>query len=121
MADSGVAVDSAAAADTAAQADTEPADTAVADTEPADTAPAPKVVRFAALGDAGTGSSAQYAVGKALGDKCKQSGCDFVLYLGYNFYDTGVKDENDKQFAEKFELPYATVDAPFYVVLGNHD
>ncbi len=103
-------------------ADSASADTAAAgDTAAVDAAPAPKVVRFAALGDAGTGSAEQYAVGKALGEKCKQDGCDFVLYLGDNFYDTGVKDENDKQFAEKFEKPYETVDAPFYVVLGNHD
>ena len=84
-------------------------------------APAEKVLRFAALGDTGTGSPTQYKVGKALGDKCKQSGCDLVLYLGDNFYDTGVKDENDAQFKLKFEDPYATVEAPFWVVLGNHD
>ena len=117
--DAAPANDTVSADDTSVAAD---AGNAEADTGSADTAaPAPKVVRFAALGDAGTGSAEQYAVGKALGDKCKQSGCDFVLYLGDNFYDTGVKDENDKQFAEKFEKPYETVDAPFYVVLGNHD
>ncbi|MCB9738920.1 MAG: metallophosphoesterase [Deltaproteobacteria bacterium] len=98
------------------------ADTAAPDTAAPDTAgPKPKIVRFAALGDTGTASATQYKVGKVLADKCKSEGCDLVLLLGDNFYDTGVKDANDKQFEEKFEKPYADVPATFWVVLGNHD
>ncbi|HAN30412.1 MAG TPA: hypothetical protein DCQ06_02330, partial [Myxococcales bacterium] len=118
-----VSADSSVASDTTTGPDTVSADVQpAADTSATDTAsPQPTVVRFAALGDVGTASSAQYAVGKALGQHCKANGCDFVLLLGDNFYDTGVKDKNDQQFVTKFEKPYADVDAPFYVVLGNHD
>ena len=83
--------------------------------------PAKKVVRFIAIGDTGTGSPTQYKVGKSMGAKCVKDGCDFVLMLGDNFYDTGVTSENDKQFKTKFEDPYKDVNAPFFVTLGNHD
>lgn len=118
--DAAVAAD--AGTEDAGGTDTAAPDTAAPDAAAPDTAgPKPKVVRFAALGDAGTGSAEQYKVGKALAAKCKAEGCDMVLYLGDNFYDTGVKDANDKQFKEKFEDPYADVPADFWVVLGNHD
>jgi hypothetical protein len=78
------------------------------------------------MGDGGEGNEAQYAVGEAVRDVCaaktdSHSGCDFVLYLGDNFYNGGVDGIDDSQFATKFEDPYAVLDLPFYVVLGNHD
>ncbi len=88
---------------------------------PVDTTPPPPVVRFVALGDAGEGNAEQYAVGQAMADVCAQVGCDFALYLGDNFYDTGVDGVDDSQFQDKFELPYAPLNIPFYPVLGNHD
>ncbi|MCO4762771.1 MAG: metallophosphoesterase [Myxococcales bacterium] len=106
-----------------AQPDTAQPDTTQPDagTPDAGTKPVVPVVRFVAMGDTGTGSEKQYKVGKVLAEHCKTHGCDFVLMLGDNFYDTGVKDENDKQFVNKFEKPYKDVKAPFYMVLGNHD
>jgi predicted phosphodiesterase len=88
-----------------------------------DTTPPPvAVVKFAAVGDTGKGNDTQYKVGAAIAAKCKQEGgCDFVMLLGDNFYQTGVSSENDGQFKTKFEDPYKDVDAPFFVVLGNHD
>ncbi len=88
---------------------------------PVDTTPPPQVVRFVALGDAGEGNAEQYAVGLAVAEVCAQVGCDFALYLGDNFYDTGVDGVDDSQWQEKFELPYAPLNIPFYPVLGNHD
>lgn len=79
------------------------------------------VVRFIAMGDAGEGNDAQYSVGYAIEQVCVQRGCSFVLYLGDNFYDTGVDSVSDEQFTEKFEMPYADVDLPFHIALGNHD
>lgn len=79
------------------------------------------VVRFVALGDAGEGNDEQYAVGAAMAAVCARDGCDFAIYLGDNFYDSGVDDVDDEQFQEKFELPYAALDFPFYPALGNHD
>ncbi len=76
---------------------------------------------FVAFGDAGEGSAEQYAVGAAVEVVCADKDCAFVLYLGDNFYDDGVASAMDEQFQTKFELPYADLDLPFKVVLGNHD
>ena len=100
-------------------ADTSGGDTASGDTGTA--APATGHVRFIALGDAGEGNADQYAVAKVVEQVCAARGCDFALYLGDNFYDDGVFSVDDEQFQTKFELPYANLDLPFYVVLGNHD
>jgi tartrate-resistant acid phosphatase type 5 len=78
-------------------------------------------LRFVMLGDAGSGNDAQYAVADAMEQVCAQRGCEFVLYLGDNFYDVGVESVMDEQFQDKFELPYMDLDLPFYVALGNHD
>jgi len=94
-------------------------DTAGDDTGSTTTAPVP--VRFVALGDAGEGNTEQFAVSEAIEQVCAVRGCDFALYLGDNFYDSGVDDVYDTQFQTKFEDPYANLDIPFYVVLGNHD
>jgi hypothetical protein len=78
-------------------------------------------VRFVALGDAGEGNEAQIAVGATIASVCEERGCDFALYLGDNFYDVGVDSPMDAQFQAKFEVPYAPIDFPFYITLGNHD
>ena len=79
------------------------------------------------MGDGGEGNEDQYAVGARIAEVCAAKddtlgpGCDFVLYMGDNFYDDGVSSVDDEQFQTKFELPYEVLDLPFYVVLGNHD
>ena len=82
----------------------------------------PSTLRFAVLGDGGEGNSEQKQVADVMLSECNLAGgCEFVLYLGDNFYDSGVISVSDSQFQEKFEIPYANFDIPFYVVLGNHD
>ena len=81
----------------------------------------PQIVRFIAMGDGGEGNADQYQNAAAVKDVCDAKGCDFVLYLGDNFYDDGVDSVDDEQFQTKFELPYADLDLEFKVVLGNHD
>lgn len=82
-------------------------------------------VRFVAMGDTGKGcatpSDGQCRVAEAVRAKCARSGCDFVVLLGDNIYDSGAESADDPQFQSKFEQPYAGIDVPFYVVLGNHD
>ncbi|CAA0083003.1 Uncharacterised protein [Zhongshania aliphaticivorans] len=78
-------------------------------------------VRMILLGDSGSGSAGAYAVGEAVARVCAAKGCDLVLGLGDNIYESGVSSELDPQFEEKFELPFAPIDLPFYMVLGNHD
>ncbi|MBK9261664.1 MAG: metallophosphoesterase [Polyangiaceae bacterium] len=82
---------------------------------------AKSVVKFVAIGDTGKGNQGQYDVAAAMAKKCEADGCDFVQLLGDNIYDSGVDSTSDPQWQSKFELPYAALDLPFWVVLGNHD
>ncbi len=82
---------------------------------------APTPLRFLVLGDGGRGNDAQYAVADGMERVCAEHGCDFALYVGDNIYDAGVSGIDDEQFETKFELPYANLDFPFYMALGNHD
>jgi tartrate-resistant acid phosphatase type 5 len=80
-----------------------------------------RVVRFVVLGDGGTGDAAQKKVADAVEKVCAQRGCEFALYLGDNIYNNGVASSDDAKFRTHFERPYAALDFPFYVTLGNHD
>ena len=91
----------------------------------------PAALRFVVIGDSGSGSAGQYAVGEAIAEVCRNKdefvddmafpGCDLVVGLGDNIYESGVTSVDDPQFAEKFEKPFEPVQLPFYMVLGNHD
>jgi predicted phosphodiesterase len=77
-------------------------------------------VRFAVIGDSGTGSSAQYALAERLVEARQVFPFTFVLMMGDNVYGS----DRARDFEKKFELPYkAILDAgvPFYATLGNHD
>jgi 3',5'-cyclic AMP phosphodiesterase CpdA len=79
-----------------------------------------KSVRFAVIGDSGTGERAQYEVAQQMEQYRQATQFDFVLMLGDNIY--GGHSPND--FAHKFEQPYKPLlDAgvKFYASLGNHD
>lgn len=80
----------------------------------------PKAVRFAVIGDSGTGGKDQYEVGALMAEAHQTFPFEFVLMLGDNIY--GRKTPED--FKRKFEDPYkALLDAgvKFYASLGNHD
>ena len=77
-------------------------------------------VRFAIIGDTGTGTSSQYEVGAQLTKARQTFPFEFVIMLGDNIYGS----ERPQDFVNKFEKPYKTLlDAkvPFYAALGNHD
>ena len=77
-------------------------------------------VKFAVIGDTGTGGRAQYDVGKLLNDARARFPYEFVLMMGDNMYG----GEGPGDFVKKFELPYKPIlDAgvKFYATLGNHD
>ncbi|MBL8636110.1 MAG: metallophosphoesterase [Myxococcales bacterium] len=86
-----------------------------------DLAGGPKTIRFVAMGDTGKGNTGQQQVAAAIAKKCESSGCDFIQLLGDNIYESGVTSVTDPQWQTKFEMPYASIKQPFYVVLGNHD
>jgi predicted MPP superfamily phosphohydrolase len=77
-------------------------------------------LRFAIIGDSGTGSDSQYKVAEVLTASRTKFPYEFVLMLGDNlYYGSGEKD-----YQKKFERPYkALLDAglKFYATLGNHD
>lgn len=77
-------------------------------------------IRFAVLGDSGTGERRQYDIGAQLLQSLQVFPFEFVIMLGDNLYGS----ERPQDYARKFELPYkALLDAkiPFYASLGNHD
>ena len=77
-------------------------------------------VRFAVIGDSGTGGSSQLRVAQRLAASRAQFPFDFILMLGDNLYGS----ERPADFAAKFEQPYKPLlDAgvKFYAALGNHD
>jgi predicted phosphodiesterase len=77
-------------------------------------------IRFAVLGDTGTGERAQYDVGEQLWKAHAVFPFEFVIMVGDNMYGS----ERPQDYARKFELPYKPIlDAkiPFYASLGNHD
>ena len=80
----------------------------------------PDSVRFAVIGDMGTGKKPQYEVAEQINVNRRQFPFEFVIALGDNIY--GGHDPSD--YESKFERPYKLLlDAgvQFYAVLGNHD
>jgi hypothetical protein len=81
---------------------------------------APNSVKFAIIGDNGTGGRPQYEVGQQMAKAHAAFAFDMVLMLGDNMY--GSQEPAD--FVRKFEQPYKVLlDAgvKFYATLGNHD
>jgi hypothetical protein len=77
-------------------------------------------LRFAVIGDSGTGDARQYEVARLLTEWHGRFPFDMVLMLGDNIYG---RDE-PRDYRRKFEEPYrALLDAgvEFYAALGNHD
>lgn len=80
----------------------------------------PDALRFAIIGDNGTGGKAQYAVARQMVEWRTKFPFDFVLMMGDNLYG----GQSPRNFERKFEIPYKPLlDAgvKFYATLGNHD
>jgi 3',5'-cyclic AMP phosphodiesterase CpdA len=77
-------------------------------------------LKFAVIGDTGTGGREQYDIGRLLNDARSRFPYEFVLMMGDNMYG----GEGPSDFVTKFEMPYKPIlDAgvKFYAALGNHD
>jgi predicted MPP superfamily phosphohydrolase len=77
-------------------------------------------LKFAVLGDFGTGDEEQYAMAETIARVRQQSPFAVVLLVGDNLYGS----ERPQDFRRKFEIPYKPLlDAKvrFYASLGNHD
>jgi len=80
----------------------------------------PGSVRFAVIGDMGTGKPPQYEVAKTMNLSHQTFAFDFVITLGDNIYG----GNRPKDYQTKFELPYEPLleaGVKFYASLGNHD
>lgn len=80
----------------------------------------PNSVRFAVIGDTGTGQTPQVEVAREMEAYRQVVGFTFVIMLGDNIYG----GDSPRDFARKFEVPYKPLlDAgvKFYASLGNHD
>jgi len=80
----------------------------------------PDSLKFAAIGDNGTGDQPQYDVGKQMAAFHGRFSFDLVIMLGDNIYG----GQSPADFVKKFEQPYATLlraGVKFQASLGNHD
>ena len=85
-----------------------------------------ELVRFAVIGDSGTGDRHQYAIAEQMEKWHARLPFDLVLMLGDNIYGGlfgwGGGDKDD--FEKKFDRPYAKLlerGVVFRAALGNHD
>jgi hypothetical protein len=81
---------------------------------------APTSVKFAVIGDNGTGAAAQYEVGRQMVATRERFPFEFVIMLGDNMYGR----QRPQDYVDKFERPYAPLrqaGVPFFATLGNHD
>ena len=84
-------------------------------------------LHFLVIGDTGSGAKQQKEVAEAMAKYAakhlKSNAVDFVMMVGDNFYNDGVKTVDDPQWQDKFENMYDSnrLAMPFLVVLGNHD
>ena len=77
-------------------------------------------LKFAVIGDSGTGAKAQYQVSQQLFGSHAKYQYEFVLMMGDNLYG----GDKPKDYEKKFDVPYkALLDSgvKFYASLGNHD
>lgn len=77
-------------------------------------------LKFAAMGDNGTGDKAQYEVAAQMNAWHARFPFEMVIMLGDNMYGS----QRPRDFVDKFENPYKPLlDAgvTFYAALGNHD
>jgi hypothetical protein len=77
-------------------------------------------LRFAVIGDNGTGEEPQYDVARQMLQAHAKVPFEFVVMMGDNLYGT----QKRRDFVDKFEIPYGPLlrmGIPFYAALGNHD
>jgi 3',5'-cyclic AMP phosphodiesterase CpdA len=83
-------------------------------------APAADALRFAVIGDNGTGDRFEYEVAQQMVASHQRFPFELVLMLGDNIYG----GQSPRDFVQKFEAPYRPLleaGVRFYASLGNHD
>lgn len=77
-------------------------------------------VRFAVIGDSGTGAKDQYEVAAEMERYQKPVKFDFVIMLGDNIYGGHSPADLERKFAVPYK-PLLDAGVKFYASLGNHD
>jgi predicted phosphodiesterase len=77
-------------------------------------------VKFAVIGDTGTGDKHQLAVAKQLTATRAKFPFEFVIMVGDNLYGGNSAKDYDKKFAIPYK-PLLDGGVKFYAALGNHD
>jgi 3',5'-cyclic AMP phosphodiesterase CpdA len=77
-------------------------------------------VRFAAIGDMGTGEQPQYEIAQRMLKARQIFPFDFVMMLGDNIYGGSKPTDFDRKFAVPYK-PLIDAGVNFYASLGNHD
>jgi hypothetical protein len=80
----------------------------------------PKSVRFAVIGDNGTGAAPQYEVAREMDHYRQQFPFDFVVMLGDNIYGGSSASDYQRKFEEPYK-PLLDAGIKFFAALGNHD
>lgn len=81
-------------------------------------------VRLMFVGDTGMGNEEQGKVAQFMEQVCKTTDPAAVIFLGDNFYYTGVSSTEDPIWDSRFEKMYSGEclrKLSFYAILGNHD
>lgn len=81
-------------------------------------------LNFVVFGDWGReGQKEQRAVAEQMGLAAEAIGAQFVISVGDNFYEHGVKSVSDEHWQKSFEKVYTapSLQVPWHVALGNHD
>ena len=77
-------------------------------------------VKFAVIGDTGTGDKHQLAVAKQLNATRAKFPFEFVVMVGDNIYGGNSAKDYDRKFAVPYK-PLLDAGVKFYAALGNHD
>ena len=77
-------------------------------------------VKFAVIGDTGTGDKHQLAVAKQLAATRARFPFDFVVMVGDNIYGGNSAKDYERKFATPYK-PLLDDGVKFYAALGNHD
>ena len=80
----------------------------------------PDSLRFAIIGDSGTGDANQLRVAQALWAAHQKFPYEFVLMMGDNIYGGEATKDFDKKFLTPYK-PILSAGIKFYAALGNHD
>lgn len=77
-------------------------------------------VRFAAIGDAGTGGKNQFKIGEQMARIQRMTSFNLLLSLGDNVYESGSPKDIEKKFIKPYRALFAQ-GVEFRGVIGNHD